>query len=207
MRTVCRVLRLATIALLLVSCSSAPMHFYTLRQGSAENAPAVPVASAFVIDVRPVTVPAQVDQQELLVRESGQRVAILDNERWAAPLAAELREALAADLTDLLGTRDVHGLQQPPGTPLYRIDVEIRQFDSWPGRYAAIEADWNIRGTGEQPLATCTSHASESVGAGYEALVQGHQRSLTRVAGDIAAALRSISSAASVVCPKSETRG
>ena len=206
MQHVRQVLGLGAITMLLASCSSAPMHFYTLRQSGAEPVVAVPAAAAFVIDVQPVAVPAQVDQQELLVRESEQRVAILDNERWAAPLAAEMREALAADLIAALGTRDVHGLQQPAGRPVYRIDVEIRQFDSWPGRHAAIEADWNIRGGTDQALASCTSGVSEPVGAGYDALVQGHQRALASIATDIASALRSVANGASVVCPKPDTR-
>jgi len=196
-----RILRAGTAAFLLAACSSAPMHFYTLKQSSADAATTAQAAPAYVIDVQPVTVPAQVDQQELLVRESGQRVAILDNERWAAPLAAEMREALAADLTAMLGTRDMHGLEHLPSTPLYRIDVEIRQFESWPGRHASIEADWNIRGTDERALATCTSNVSETVGPGYEALVQGHQRALARIAADIAEALRTLAGSGSAACP------
>ena len=199
------ILSVAT-ASMLAACSSAPMHFYTLRQSGAEPGSAS-AAAAFVIDVQPVTVPAQVDQQELLVRESEQRVAILDNERWAAPLAAEMREALAADLTAMLGTRDVHGLERAPSVPLYRIDVEVRQFDSWPGRHASIQADWTIHGSGEHALATCSSRASEMVGAGYDALVQGHQRALSRIAADIAGALRSLVGGTAVTCPKADTTG
>jgi len=199
-------LHAGTVTLLLAACSSAPMHFYTLQQSGADRAPPPPGAPAFVIDVQPVTVPAQVDQQELVVRESGQRVAILDNERWAAPLAAEMREALAGHLTAALGTRDMHGLEHLPSIPLYRINVEIRQFDSWPGQHASIEADWNVRGKDERALATCSSSVSETIGAGYDALVQGHQRALARIAGDIAVVLRSLASEGAAACPKRETQ-
>lgn len=193
---------IAAAAMMLGACASAPTNFYTLQQSAAAPAQATGTAPAFLIDVLPVAVPAQVDQPQLLVRQSEQRVAVLDNERWAGPLASELRSALAADLVDILGTRDMHGLARSPGTPLYRIQLDIRRFDSWPGRRALIEADWSVRGDAEHPLATCTSSAAENVEPGYDALVQGHQRALAHVAGDIAAVLRSIAAGAVPACPR-----
>jgi uncharacterized lipoprotein YmbA len=183
----------------LAACASAPTHFYTLQQSVASHgAPAT--AAAFLIDVEPVGVPAQVDQAELLVRQSEQRVAVLDSERWAAPLAAELREAFAADLAAELGTRDMHGLAHPPATPLFRVRIDVRRFDSWPDRHALIAADWSIRGENDVRL-TCTSTATERVAAGYDALVQGHQRAVARISADIAAAVRALASGSAPACP------
>ncbi len=204
MRHARRILRVAVAAAVagLVACASVPTHFYTLQQGAGTRANAPTVTPTFLIDLLPVAVPAQIDQPELLVRQSDQRVAVLDNERWAAPVAAELRDAFAADLVGTLGTRDVHGLAHPPTTPVYRIQIDVRRFDSWPGRHALIEADWSARGDAERALLTCTSSASESVEPGYDALVQGHQRAIGRIADDIAAVLRAISASAVPTCPR-----
>ena len=84
---------------------------------------------------------------------------------------------------------------------MYRIQVDVRRFDSWPGRHALIEADWSIRGDAERALVTCTSSASENVEPGYDALVQGHQRAIARIADDIAAMLRGIGAGAMPACP------
>jgi uncharacterized lipoprotein YmbA len=193
----------ATFIAALGACASAPTHFYTLQQGAAPPASAVPASSApFQIEVLPVAVPPQVDQAEFLVRQSDQRVAVLDNERWAAPLAAELRGAFAANLVAALGTRDVYGLPRPTAVPVYRIVIDVRVFDSWPGLHARIQADWSVRGNSEAALVTCTSTASEDVGAGYDALVQGHQRAIARIAADIAATVRGIASGAAAACPR-----
>ena len=200
-RRIRRVLTAAAVATL-AACASAPTHFYTLQSSVAARTDTPAVAPPFLIEVLPVAVPAQVDQPELLVRQSEQRMAVLDNERWAAPLAAELRGALAADLVGALDTRDVHDLAHPQATPLYRIQLDIRRFDSWPGRHVLIEADWSIRGDAERALVTCTSSAAESVEPGYDALVQGHQRALARIADGIAAVLRSIAAGAAPVCPR-----
>jgi uncharacterized lipoprotein YmbA len=183
-------------------CASAPTNFYTLQHSATTRANVLDVAPPFLIDVQPVAVPAQVDQPEMLVRESEQRVALLDNERWAAPLAGELRDALAAELAAALGTRDIHGLARPPATPVYRIQVDIRRFDSWPGRHALIEADWAIRSDAERALLTCTSLASETVGPGYDALVQGHQRAIVRISADIATVLRAVAGGGLPACPR-----
>jgi len=205
MRPIQRLLRAiaATLAAALGACASAPTHFYTLQQGAAPAANAAPASPApFLIDVLPVAVPAQVNQAEFLVRQSDQRVAVLDYERWAAPLASELRGAFAADLVADLGTRDVHGLPYPPATPVYRIVVDVRIFDSWPGRHARIQADWSVRGSSEAAFITCTSTASEDVEASYDALVQGHQRAVARIAADIAATVRGMGTGAVAACPK-----
>jgi len=197
--------RVATAAVVMMvgACASAPTNFYTLQHSAAAPAQATGPAPAFLIDVLPVAVPAQVDQPQLLVRQSEQRVAVLDNEHWAAPLATELRGALAADLVDALGTRDMHGLASAKqAAPLYRIQLDVRRFDSWPGRHALIEADWSIRGEAERALVTCTSSAVENVEPGYDALVQGHQRAIARIADDIAAVLRNITAGAVPACPR-----
>ena len=186
----------------LVACASVPTHFYTLQHGADTRANAPTVTPTFLIDVLPVAVPAQIDQPELLVRQSDQRVAVLDNERWAAPVAAELRDAFATDLAGTLDTRDVHGLAHPPATPVYRIQIDVRRFDSWPGRHALIEADWSVRGDAERALVTCASSASEEVEPGYDALVQGHQRAIGRIADDIAAVLRGIAAGTAPTCPQ-----
>jgi len=193
----------ATLAAALGACASAPTHFYTLQHEAAPIANAAPASSApFQIEVLPVAVPPQVDQAEFLVRQSDQRVAVLDNERWAAPLAAELRGAFAADLVTALGTRDVYGLPRPPAVPVYRIVIDVRVFDSWPGRHARIRADWSVRGNTEAALVTCTSSASEDVGADYDALVQGHQRAIAQISGDIAATVRGLAGGGVGACPR-----
>ena len=193
----------ATLAAALGACASAPTHFYTLQHEAAPTANAAPASSApFQIEVLPVAVPPQVDQAEFLVRQSDQRVAVLDNERWAAPLAAELRGAFAADLVTALGTRDVYGLPRAPAVPVYRIVIDVRVFDSWPGRHARIQADWSVRGNTEAALVTCTSTASEDVGTDYDALVQGHQRAIAQISGDIAATVRGISGGGAAACPR-----
>lgn len=187
--------------LLLAACASAPLHYYTLVAPADESA-AASAAPSLPFELLPVGVPAQVDQPQLVVREGGQGVALLGSERWIAPLGDEVRSALSAELARELGSADVSGLPGN-GKPLLRIKLDLRRFDSAPGSYALIEAAWSVRLLhGARPAAlACTSRVSETVGPGYPALVQGHQRAIARLATQIATAARALGDGQAPVCP------
>jgi uncharacterized lipoprotein YmbA len=188
----------------LAACSSAPTHFYTLLPPAQPLTPAAAPA-AFAIAVEPVGVPAEVDQVQWLVRTGPGQVAVLDNERWAAPLGDELRAALADELTRQLGARDVYKAANPAGVPVYRIQVEVRRFESVAGSYALIEADWNVarREAVPGPMLVCHSRVSQSVEPGYAALAVGHQHALAAMGVRIALAVRGIA-AGGAACPPAE---
>ncbi|WP_266181170.1 PqiC family protein [Dyella humicola] len=193
----------AALTLVLAACGSAPTtRFYTLVAPAAtEVAPSSASAgAAFQFEMLPVSVPAQVDQPPLVVRQGDQSVAVLQGERWIAPLGDEVRGALSADLARDFNAQDVSGL--PAGSkPVMRIKLDVRRFDSMPGSYALIDAAWSVRPLkGGEPLA-CTSRISEPVGSGFDALVQGHQRAIARLAGQIGAAAGALAAGNKPVCP------
>ena len=193
------------VALALTACASAPLHYYTLIAPADESAGGLVAQSAtpsLPFELLPVGIPAQVDQPQLVVREGGQAVAMLNSERWIAPLGDEVRSALSGDLARELHSQDVSGL---PGNeqPLLRIKLDLRRFDSQPGSYALIEGSWSVRllhGAHTGALA-CSSRISETVGPGYAALVQGHQRAIGQLAAQIASAARALGNGQAAACP------
>ncbi len=192
--TACAILGLA-------GCASAPLHYYTLvTPASAPANAGQPAGLPF--ELLPVSVPAQVDQPQLLVRQGGQGVALLGSERWIAPLGDEVRSAMSADLAAELNSQDVSGLPGN-GKPRLRIKLDLRRFDSEPGSYALIEAAWSVRLSGAdhaEPVA-CSSRIRETVAPGYAALVQGHQRALGQLAAQVAAVARSLAAGTPARCP------
>jgi len=169
----------------LAGCGSAPTHFYTLLPPASTDAES---SAPFSIHVEPIVVPAEVDQEAWLVRASASRVIVLDNERWAAPLSNELHAAFIDALQRALGAREIDDAT-PSSKPTYTLRIVVRRFESVPGQYAEIDADWTVR-NGSDHLA-CTSRVSQPVGAGYEALATGHQQSVGAIAGQLANAIRS----------------
>jgi uncharacterized lipoprotein YmbA len=193
------------VALTLAGCASAPLHYYTLVPPATDAASGdVALTPSLPFELLPVTIPAQVDQPQLVVRDGGQGVALLNSERWIAPLGDELRSALSTDLARQLHSEDVSAM---PGNdkPLLRIKLDVRRFDSLPGSYALIDASWSVRvmhvANGQGAAVACNSRVSETVGAGYDALVQGHQRAIGKLAAQIAAAAQSLGNGQTPACP------
>jgi uncharacterized protein len=188
-----RLFHVIVSAAILSACASAPTHYYTLLP-PADNAA---IAHADVaISVDPVSVPPENDQPQWLVRIGRGEVAVLDSERWAAPLGDELRAALSDDLGRLLGTAAPAGSQH-----VYRVRVQVRRFESMPADHVSIEADWRIERTGTPPL-NCASRVSEQVEPGYPAIALGHQRALAEISTQIATAVRGMESG-NPACPSS----
>ncbi|NRO94781.1 hypothetical protein GWC77_02320 [Paraburkholderia sp. NMBU_R16] len=184
----------------LIGCASPSSRFYTLSGANAGGDAAVPAAAAqrpatapaLLFEVPPVDTPAQVSRNQLVVEAGDARVDVLEQERWASPPADEIRRALSSDLAARLGSFDVYGAPYPAGVPVYRITVNVRRFESWPGSRAVLDAVWSVRAVGSQALLTCRTVASEPVEAGYPALVDGHRRAVAQMADDIAAAVRAL---------------
>lgn len=200
-----RILALGS-AVALGACASAPLHYYTLVPPAGGYAPTAtqaaiaPQQAAFRFELLPVGVPAQVDQPQLVVRSGDQSMQVLEGERWIAPLADEVRGALSADLARTLHTQDVTGL--PAGdSPVLRIKVDVRRFDSAPGNYALIDAAWSLRSLNGGQSLSCTTQVTTQVGAGYEALVQGHQQLLAQLADRIALAAGPFAAGQASTCP------
>ncbi len=193
------VLAVGALALGLAGCASPPMHYYTLVPVATGSTPQMSAPVPF--ELLPVSVPAQVDVPQLVIRQGGQDVAVLNGERWIAPLADEVHAALAADLAGQLGSQDLSGLPGN-GKSRLRIKLDLRRFDSIVGQAARVDAVWSVRSLEGGATVTCTSRLSEPVGPGYQALVQGHQQVMARLADEVAGVARAVHAGRTPACPE-----
>ncbi|MFA5939457.1 MAG: PqiC family protein [Sinimarinibacterium sp.] len=194
----------AGLAALLSACLGTPeTRFYTLLRPSVEPDPArAAPASAYAIEVLPVSVPAQVDMPQFVLRQGDGELALVESRQWAAPLAQELRLGLSEHLARELGVREVYRLGTGTGMPVRRIKVDVTRFDSVLGRHARLDAGWNVRDDARGVSVTCSTQLQERVGESYEDLVLGHQRALARLAGEIALAVRALDGNGALDCPR-----
>ncbi|MBB6245053.1 PqiC family protein [Rhodanobacter sp. A1T4] len=171
----------------LTACASAPVHYYTLLEPVTTTSPALPPAS-FLIDVLPIGVPAQLDQPQWVARQGDSGIAVLDGERWAAPLSDELRAALSAQLVQRLGTLDIAGLPQPINTPVLRIKLQVHRFDAWPGQTVQLDADWSLGYADDvnHVHLICRGQFNETAPGGYPELARAEQRAVGKLAIQIA---------------------
>ncbi|MEW6166604.1 MAG: PqiC family protein [Pseudomonadota bacterium] len=198
-----RVLRpvLLTAAALLSACgSSVPTRFYTLLRPAAA-ATAAQTPPPYAIEVLRVSVPEQVDVPQLVLRTGDGELALVETRQWIAPVGREVRAAVSDRLVHELGVADVSDLARPAGLSVRRIRIDVSRFESVLGAYALLEAGWSVTDEARGVVLTCATRVREPVPAGYEALVAGHQRTVARLAAEIAAALRSIDAGAAAGCP------
>jgi uncharacterized protein len=189
-------LRLAAIpiacalALLAAACSSPSARFYTLS-AAAEPGPG---ASKLSIAVGPVSVPATIDRPQIVVTTSPNQVSIDEFNRWASPVQDNLARVLAEDLVKILGTPRVTLFQATLATDMdYRVQIEVRNFESAPGKYAALDAVWTVRRMKDGKNETGRTSLREPVqGDGFDELAAAHSRAVARMAQDIAGAVRAL---------------
>ncbi|SFB13948.1 hypothetical protein SAMN04515620_12047 [Collimonas sp. OK607] len=179
------------VALLLAGCASPPTRFYTLSAPALTvPAPAIQNTRTF-IDVAPVTLPERLARPQLVVRSAGSassaRIDILEQERWSAPFNNELRDALASAIANRLGAIDVSRSGRPTDQPVYRIAVELREFDAVPGEKVQATYGWTITRSDSNRSSACQLSVTEAVMPGIDALVLGVQRTVADAADGIAA--------------------
>lgn len=187
--------------LLLAACSSPkpPERFHTLLP--AQAAASAPAASPVYVDVLPVGVPPQVDHAQWVVRQGDDSLLMLEQDRWAAPLADELRGAIAERLASQWGAVDIRGVALPQPS-IWRVRVYVQRFESMPGREARIESVWSVSGT-QRGAATlvCRSARVEPVsGADVSSLAAAHRRAVTALADEIGRRLRAMQAGQPVAC-------
>ncbi|MFP9459519.1 membrane integrity-associated transporter subunit PqiC [Pectobacterium brasiliense] len=190
-----------TVLALLSSCSSPPVRYHTLLTPASPVAPLSLMANTthaapFFIDVLPVGIPAQLDTSQIVIRQGDSGAVVLDNERWLSPLSEEIRTALSADLTQRLNTQDVSGLVRSADTPVVRIHLQVRRFDSWPGQSVALDADWSLSAVGAvgavgeedgRARLICRSQFTEQTANSDTAMLHAQQQIIARLAEQIAA--------------------
>ncbi len=177
------------ICLLLAACTSPDIHYHTLMSSTPSTVHRI----QFDINVLPVIVPAQLDMQQVVIRENSSGAAILENERWLSPLADEFTTALSALLAEQLATQDISGLRDQANRPVVTVKVTVRRFDSWPGNKVHLQADWVLTLKSEKQQMVCHSDLSQGVGGDVSALFPAWQNLLNRLSEQIAAAALTLS--------------
>lgn len=176
----------------LTACSSPPSRFYTLGTANRLGAASGPAHPGLLFDVLPVSVPASVARSQFVVQANQTQVKVLEDERWASSLDDEIRNALSISVAQQSGAVDVHGVGHTEGIPVYRIAVDVRRFESWPGAQTLLDAVWSIRTVNSEEVLTCRSLISERVPGGYDAIVDGHRRELGILAAQIVEGIRAL---------------
>ena len=183
---------LLAVVFLAAGCASVgeKTKFYTLSVPSDTRGkdpyPGYSVTPIF-IEVMPVSVPERLARPQLVVGSKGQEgeLLVLEQARWSSPFNLELRDALAAAIAGKIGAIKVIRRGRLAGQPIYRIAIELSQFDATVGGRVNARFDWAITHSTQARSAACYSVISESAGDSIESMVKGIQHVVAAAAESI----------------------
>jgi uncharacterized lipoprotein YmbA len=189
---------IAVLALLPACSSVPPPRYHSLMPAPASTVRAPAPAGSLAWEVLPVAVPAGVDQPQWVVRTVDGSLAVLEQERWIAPLGEEIRAAVADRLTQDVGAPAVSAESRKR----WRIRIDVHRFDSAPGREARLEATWTLSSDVDAAAALrCRGEFAQALTAGgYLALAKGHQQAVTTLADAIGNELKALNAGQTASC-------
>ncbi|WP_312596747.1 PqiC family protein [Stutzerimonas nitrititolerans] len=172
-----RSILVVTALLLLVACRGDPIQFYTLSPTQTEG---VVQASDIEVQIESISVPPQVDRQQIVIRSSDSSLAIQESHWWGASLVDEFRGALVQQLPNDSAGRKLS------------LRLDVQRLDSIPGQYAFIDAKWRLRNleAGNKAVVHCRSALKTAAGMNINDIVIAHQKNLQRLAAEISQAAR-----------------
>jgi len=203
----------------LAGCGSvATTRFHSLLPAlPAAPSPAVAaVATVPAWELAPVVVPVQLDVPQLVVRLADDSLAPLEHERWIAPLADELRAALALAIGQRLAAQPVpvalpaasaSASAPAPAARPWRVAVEVLRMDSVVGRQVRLEAQWTLRpAAGAASPVRCRGVFEQPATAGVSALVASHRQLALQLGERIGAQLQALAAGDAQGCDATVAR-
>ena len=177
-------------ASLIAGCVSVPeTRFYTLSEPPEMKARPRDLSLPIFIDILPVNVPERLARPQLVVRyeDSGPetQLFILEQDRWSSPFNYELRDAFASGIASWTGAVNKAHRSRTPDQIIYRIAIELSQFDAIIDDSVKARFSWTITRPADARSAACYAVITEPVAAGVEGVVEGVQRAVTSVVTSI----------------------
>lgn len=204
-----RLLSATALALVLAACASSPARFYTLADTPAATAPRAVTGGQkpLFVDIAPVSMPERLARPQIVVREDGVRVNVLEQDRWSAPFNNELRDALASGVVNRLSAVDVTRGARPSGQPVYRVIIGLRRLDAVRGGRIDADFQWAITRSDTAGSAACRmTIAAAASGTDIAGVVKAMQQVVADTAEAIAADVRMLQEGKSGPCQHDSPR-
>lgn len=181
---------------LLLGCSSPKTNYYAL------NSAPIPQPSMGSKELRvmvgPVSLPAPIDQPQLVIQGKDNQTQVYEYHRWAGSLKSEVGRVIAANIARELELSNVWNFSQSIQTNYdYQIFIDVQTLDSKPADSVVVDVLWTIK-----PAASNVKASGKTFNMGrslvrepvasteIEALIDAQSRAFAKVSAEIAQSLR-----------------
>ncbi|MAK55281.1 MAG: hypothetical protein CML17_05500 [Pusillimonas sp.] len=180
-RVVLAVLMVAGLA----ACATDADQYYSLQPSASNTDDQARVNQGefdYVVSVRPVQVPSQLDRSQIVLKGRSGDVSVLNASLWASPLPDELRLAVSSALTQRLGVPDLPLSAVPQGLPVWLVNVDVQRFDSIYNAESVIDITWRLQRKGlnspTESTSVCRATIARPAGTGLTPLIDAHRESV-----------------------------
>lgn len=183
---------LTVIMMVSSGCGTSPKpDFYHLEQDASTQLTGL--ERGLAIGIGPVNMAPYLDRPQIVTRSGSHRLEMSEFNRWSEPLKISVSRVIGVKLSNLLETNRVYLLpRRNKSIPLdYQVAIDIPRFDGQLGGDARLTARWSLYGKDGMALLTKVSIITEATeGEGFEHLVAAEHRTLQKLSGEIADAIR-----------------
>ncbi|MDH3240373.1 MAG: PqiC family protein [Alphaproteobacteria bacterium] len=185
-------------ALALGACAAQtqPSRFYVLEPLGTDARMAGPDPAAGPrLAIGPVKLPKHLGRTQMVVHRSGNRIDLLEFDRWGEELDENMTRVLTENLSLLVPTDRIAGYPWDRNIPIdYQVTVDVARLAVQTDRRVALIARWRIFDYRKRTLLVSgKSVASETApGQGSDGVAAALSTGLAKVSRDIAAAVRGL---------------
>ncbi|MCP3951057.1 MAG: membrane integrity-associated transporter subunit PqiC [Desulfobacterales bacterium] len=168
--------------------------FYALGATPAPG-PTAALSQEIAIAVGPVTIPAELDRQQIVTRDTDNRISVAELSRWVGPLQDNITSVLTANLATRLGTEKVAPHNRESLFPFtHHVVLNFNRFDGHPQSDVLLDVTWSIKKSGvSAPLIVQHTEIREPVAsADYAGLVGAQSKALAEISTRIAEAFKQL---------------
>ena len=193
---------------LLLGCSSPKTNYYALNSAPIPQ-PSIGSKELRVM-VGPISLPAPIDQPQLVIQGKDNQIQVYEYHRWAGSLKSEVGRVIAANMARELELSNVWNFSQSTQTNYdYQIFIDVQTLDSKPADSVVVDVLWTIKpaasnvkvpgktsnmgahsGLNSQVLMGRSLVREPVASAEIEALIDAQSRAFAKVSAEIAQSLR-----------------
>ncbi len=184
--------------LLLAGCAltsgrSPEAHYYVMAlPQDVARTPSSRDITGLRVGVGPISLPGYLDQRRIFIRQANATdVTLAEYDLWGESLQDGVSRLLVEDLSARLASAGGMALPLRAGNACdWRVSVDVTRFDGAPGNDVTLDAGWSLA-TGDGEVVREGHFLSTAQAApGIDGLVRAHGELLSRLGGELAAALR-----------------